>query len=122
MNGKSGTMTPEDFELLTNMATTYSPFLLGLKVAKVASRISASYLHEYPESLVGSAWKTVGERIVAALNTTRSSIVDMQTFNDIYGLVTKYGAELVIRKLAKIAGRSGAEPGVLKTLFPVRAA
>lgn len=117
MNGKAGTMTTEDFQALSVLAATYSPALLALKVSKASRNIASKYQHEHAESAVGAAWESVSGSIKQGLPTVRNSIVSNEAFSSLSNMVLRYGAELVVTKLGKIASKSGGDTFKLKEMF-----
>lgn len=122
-NGKSGTLTVEDFEELSSYAEEYGARILGQKIAKVCSRLADGYKHEFAASPVAKAWLDLSGKIVGTLGTSTASIPS-EVFGFLGNITTTYGPELVIQKLAKIATRMNntADASALKVLFPKVAA
>lgn len=124
MNGKSGTITPDEFENLSEAAGNYGAVLLAKKVAKICSKFSTPFKHEYSGSAIAAAWLSVSTKISTALGGTGGGVVSTDTFEFLGSLVNTYGPEVVIQKLSKIAKKNGNmnEANTLKALFPVVAA
>lgn len=120
MNGKSGTLTPEDFSALQGLATTYGEKTLALKVAKVCTKFAEPLLHEFPKSAVGLAYVAMGKKITVAVGSHTASSIPGTAFASISKMVNRYGAEVVVGKLAKIAkkGNKVAIASSLKSIFP----
>ena len=124
--GKPGTITAQEFTTLEGLVSQYGPLVVSQKISKICKKMSAGYLHEFPSSVVGLAWLGLGTKIDTATGSVNRPI-STTGFNFLSGLVTNYGAEVVVRKIAKIAHRTGAGPNVsastaLKALFPAPAA
>ena len=117
--GKSGTLSPTDFEKLNTMAAASGAKLLATKVAKICLTKSAALKHEYALSSVGAAYGTIGSKLTSVVGTGTKAI-SREAFNSLTSMVGTYGPELVIQKLAKIAKRNGvvAEATMLKSIFP----
>jgi hypothetical protein len=106
MNGKSGTLTPEDFKKLSTLATTYGEKVVAMKVAKVCTKSAAPLLHEFAGSAVAKAFNATGKRITDALGSGTTGSIPGSAFIDLSKLVNRYGAEIVVIKLAKIAKKA----------------
>jgi hypothetical protein len=123
--GKPGTLSVEDFESLKALVAQYGAGTLAKKVAKTCGKKAATLGHEYGASLVAKAYKDTSSKILSAFggNGTATAISGT-AFTTISNLVGKYGAELVIIKLAKLAkkGNDTATAGSLGKLFPKVAA
>lgn len=117
--GKAGTITASEFTQLSSLVAQYGPLVIGQKISKICSKMSAGYLHEFPTSPVGLAWQGLGSKIGAAMGSVNRP-VSSSNFSFLSKLVTNYGPEVVIRKVAKIAGSSGSNTNAttLKSLFP----
>ncbi len=120
MDGKSGTLTPEDFKTLEGLAATYGEKTLALKVAKVCTKFGEPLIHEFPKSLVGNAYLSMGKKITTAVGGGAAASIPGTAFASISKMVGRYGAELVVAKLAKIAKKSNkaAVATSLKSIFP----
>lgn len=118
-NGKSGTITPEEFETLSSMVGQFGPMVIGAKLAKICTRMSAGYLHEHANSLVGKAWSGLAAKIGGAVGAQTRAIPSAD-FTFLTTLVTNYGPEVVVQKVAKIALKAGntVNGNTLKVLFP----
>jgi hypothetical protein len=120
MMGKSGTLTVEDFASLKALAAEYGAAILARKVAKACSNKAKLLMHEYPSSAVGKAYSDTAAKVIVALGATGNGSVKGSTFTTIGQLVGRYGAELIVQKLAKIAKKT--DMGTSRTLsaiFPV---
>lgn len=116
--GKAGTMSVEDFESLTSMSSAYGETLLATKVAKICSKRAAPLLREYSGSALGNAYSSVASKITNAVSVSDRTI-SRDNFSAIGSWIDKYGPELVVQKLAKIAQRnSSADATTLKSIFP----
>ncbi len=116
---KPGTIKPEEFTQLTSLVESFGSLTISAKVSKICKKMSAGYLHEVPTSPVGLAWQGLGTRIDTVLRSSSPRAVPNASFSFLSTLVTNYGPEVVIRKIAKIASRLNApEAPSLKTLFP----
>lgn len=120
-NGKSGTITPEEFTELSSYVTRYGAPVLASKVAKVCTKYSAPYKHEYTNSAIAAAWLSVAGKISGFIGNNRT-VVSMEAFEFIESLVHTYGPEVVVQKLAKIAKRGNMAGSNLSTLFPTNRA
>jgi len=118
-NGKAGTLTVEDFNKLKSLATSHGEKTLALKVAKVCSKFAAPLTHEYPNSAVGKAYVSTAKKITDSLGTA-SPAIPGSAFTDVSKMVSKYGAELIVMKLSKIAKKNNnaAMSTQLKSIFP----
>ena len=118
--GKSGTVTPEEFEQLASLVENYGARLLAQKVGKACSRVAKDFTHEFPTSSVGAAWNGSGSRIVTSLGAGTRPITK-DGFNFLVDLVGFYGPEVVLTKIAKLAKKSGNldEAAIIKNVFPV---
>ncbi len=119
VKGKSGTVTAEEFTRLETLVGNYGAGTLASKVAKICTKMSSGYLHEFPGSPVGSAWSGLSEKITKAV-TTAPRVIPTADFAFLSSLVTNYGPELIVQKISRIGGRDGvsAQVTALKTLFP----
>lgn len=120
MNGKSGTITPEEFETLSGFVGDYSAILLAKKVAKICTKFSGPFKHEYANSAIAAAWLTIASRINGVIGNA-SGTVSTDAFEFLGSLVNTYGPEVVVQKLAKIGLKNGEMPTAvngLKNLFP----
>lgn len=117
--GKSGTLTPEDFKKLEGFSTTYGEKTLALKVAKFCTKVSGDLTHEYPKTVIGKAYADTAKKITAVLGSS-STAIPGSVFMDLSSMVRKYGPELVVTKLAKIAkkGNKASVATSLKGIFP----
>ena len=61
--------------------------------------------HEYPGSAVGKAFSTTAKKITDALGTA-STPIPGSAFVAVSKMVNRYGAEIVVLKLAKIAKKA----------------
>lgn len=108
ISGKSGTLTESEFNALMAASERYGTALLTNKVAKICSNLSIKLLHENSGSAVGNAYKSIATRISGEFGSVKS-VVSREVFTMLEGLVTAYGAEVVVWKLAKIASRRAKE-------------
>lgn len=117
--GKGGTLSPEDFESLTAMATASGPKLLAAKVAKICLKKAETYKHEYANSTLGTAYAGIAAKLTGVVGTGTRAIT-RESFNSLSGMVNTYGPEVVVQKLAKIAKRNNlvADATALKGIFP----
>ncbi len=116
---KPGTIKPEEFTQLSSLVQSFGPLTIAGKVSKVCKKMSSGYLHEVPTSPVGLAWQGLSTRIDTVLSTATLRAVPNASFAFLSTLVTNYGPEVIVRKIAKIAARSNAsEAPALKALFP----
>lgn len=102
--GKPGTMTEEHFENLVGICEDYAVKTVAQKVSKICLKSAAPFTHEYGNSLVGNAWTNTANKISAVVGTDTSKI-DRDSFGEIESLVYRYGPEVVIQKLSKVANR-----------------
>lgn len=118
--GKSGTVTPDEFDLLSGYAETYGAMLLAKKVSKICNKFSEPFKHEYANSAIAAAWINVATSISRVIGGNVRGSVSMEAFEFLGSLVNTYGPEVVIQKLSKIASKSGdtATANSLKNLFP----
>ena len=119
MNGKSGTITPEEFDTLAALYDSYGGKVLASKVALVCSKKAEVLKHEYPSSSVAAAYASVGNKIKTAVGTSTTKI-GRDAFSALSSLVNTYGAEVITMKLAKLAKRNEATADftTLKSIFP----
>lgn len=118
-SGKSGTITPDEFTQLSELAGRYGANVLASKVAKVCTKYSSPYKHEYANSAIAAAWLSVAGKISGLIGTNRT-VVSMDAFEFIESLVHTYGPEVVIQKLAKIAKKNNMTgANSLLSLFPL---
>lgn len=116
--GKAGTIKPEEFEQLERLYSQYGGTLLAQKVSKICSKMSSGYLHEFPSSAVGAAWRGLAAKIDTSVGTGTRPI-SIAGFSFLKGLVANYGAEVIMQKIAKLASRaSSADATRLKAVFP----
>lgn len=120
MNGKSGTITPEEFDELSSLVTTYGAKLLTKKIAKISTKSAAPFLHENPDSMVGKAWSGVASRINSVVTGVGERAINKDAYSFLSSLVSKYGAEVVVWKLSKIASKTNnkTDSTLLKSVFP----
>jgi hypothetical protein len=120
-SGKGGTITEEDFESLEAMVGAHTSRLIAQKVAKVLTKRAAIYKHEYSNSSMAQALASVAGKITSAVGTEQRGLVITRDFyTGLSGMVDKYGPEVVIQKVAKLAKRAGqtSDASTLKALFP----
>lgn len=117
-SGKAGTLTAEDFTKLKALAATYGGKTLALKVAKVCTKSAAPLSHEFPGSLVAKAFTSTAKKITDKLGAGAAP-VSGAAFSDVSKMVSRYGAEIVVMKLAKIAKKNNdvATATSLKSIF-----
>ena len=116
--GKPGTITAEEFTALKAAVDQWGAKLLASKVAKICSKKGTSLVHEFATSAIGAAYNAIASSITAAVGSP-SGLVS-SAFNDsLTQMVATYGPEVVIFKLAKLAGKAGnsADQTLLKGLF-----
>lgn len=106
--GKPGTLTEVDFTSLYQIVDSYKAQLVATKVAKLCMKKAAPYLHEYPESAVGKAYASVAQKITDAVGTS-SNVINRDAFHSLSSMVDRYGPEVIIQKLGKIARRQSNE-------------
>lgn len=119
--GKAGTLAVDDFETLAEMVGAYSPKLVAQKVAKILTKKASGYLHEYPSSLLGGAYTATAAKLTTAIGAEpRGSIITRDFYGQLSSMVDRYGAEIVVQKVAKLAQRAGntADATALKNIFP----
>lgn len=117
--GKPGTVTAEEFEALSGAVSTWGAKVLAQKVAKICSKKAALLTHEFPSSGIAAAYTAVASRITGSLGA-QSRPVSKEFFGTLTNMVASYGPEVLVMKLAKIAGRVGnsADKTTLAALFP----
>jgi len=117
--GKGGTLSPEDFELLTGMVATSGAKLLATKVAKICLKKASVLQHEYARSAIAAGYSGVATKLTGVVGTGNRAI-SRDAFNSLTSMVASYGPEVVIQKLAKIAKRNNnlADATMLKGIFP----
>lgn len=118
--GKSGTVTAAEFESLTTMVRQYGARTVASKVAEICSNKAARLTHEWNGSGVASAYNSVASRINSAVGSNGSRSISTDMFTSLTGMVATYGPEVIVQKVAKIAGRNGssADATQLKNIFP----
>jgi hypothetical protein len=119
--GKPGTLAVEDFETLGMMVGDYGPKLVAQKVSKILLKQAATLKHEYPASAVAGAMTATAAKLTTAIGAEpRGSIISRDYYSELTGMVNRYGSEVVVQKLAKLAKRSGAiaDSNALKVIFP----
>jgi hypothetical protein len=117
--GKAGTITIEEFEELTAWSERYGTRLLAQKVGKICLKEATPYVREYSNSAVGLAWSGLAAKINTAVGQHTTDI-SREAFHFLTDLVEQYGAEVVMQKLGKIAGRmnNATDAALFKELFP----
>lgn len=116
--GKPGTFSPDDFNTLKTLAETHGAETLAKKVAKACNNKANALSHEYSNSAVAKAYAATAKKVMDALPGASSSIPGA-AFVSVGQLVGKYGPELVVLKLAKIAKKSNATSATkLSSIFP----
>ena len=123
--GKAGTILPEEFTQLSEATAQYTKggvngaLLLASKVAKICAKKSAALKHEFPGSTVAAAYDGIVNKINGVTGNLQGTITT-DLFGDLTGMVAKYGPEVVIWKLAKIAKKNnyGTISTSLSGLFP----
>lgn len=117
--GKSGTVTPEEFELLEAAVSQWGARLVASKIAKICSKKAEALKHEYALSPVAAAYADIASKIATAVGS-QPKPVSSDFFNSLTGMVALYGPEVVTWKIAKLAKRAGstADSTMLGGLFP----
>lgn len=117
--GKSGTVTAAEFEALSAAVSQWGAKVLAQKVAKICSKKAALLTHEFPSSTIAAAYMGISTRILGGLGS-ESRPISALFFTTLTNMVATYGPEVVVLKLAKIAGKTGAsaEKTSLSALFP----
>jgi phenylacetate-coenzyme A ligase PaaK-like adenylate-forming protein len=104
--GKPGTITPAEYDSLKSMVGKFGAKLLVQKVAKICSKRAEHFKHEYPSSSIGAAYGTASSRINSVLGASTAPI-STEFFKDLESMVTNYGPEVLVMKLAKTATKLG---------------
>lgn len=117
--GKPGTITVEEFDVLSALAGTYGERVLAEKISKICLKRAGILTHEYPSSLLGVAYNTVGSKIKAAVGDS-TRVISRDAYTALVGMVDRYGAEVMTRKLGKLASRNenSTDASLLKGIFP----
>jgi hypothetical protein len=118
MAGKGGTLAPSDFESLKGLVGSFGASTLALKVAKACNQKAAALNHEYPKSAVAAAYVATASKITnAGLGSPK--MIPGSAFVTVGQMVGKYGAELVVQKLAKSVKKTDASLyNKLNSIFP----
>jgi len=117
--GKPGTVTEAEFTALSDAVGTWGALLIALKIAKFCSNRAATLSHEYASSALATAYTGYASKITSVVRVPNGKI-SSEFFTTLGNMVSTYGPEVVVWKLAKIAGRNGAsaDKTLLAGLFP----